>query len=82
MKPRITAKTPASKRLGLNQADFWRPIGVTQTGGSRYESSSETGRTIPKQVLALLRIRYGTPKERETVVAELSASDEPALRAA
>ena len=39
-------------RLGLNQQDFWGRIGVTQSGGSRYES----GRTMPKPVRELLRI--------------------------
>ncbi len=39
-------------RLGLNQQDFWTRIGVTQSGGSRYES----GRSMPKPVLALLRL--------------------------
>jgi DNA-binding transcriptional regulator YiaG len=28
----------------LNQSDFWSRFGVTQSGGSRYES----GRTIPR----------------------------------
>ena len=31
------------KKLSLNQSDFWTPFGVTQSGGSRYES----GRNIP-----------------------------------
>lgn len=38
------------KRLGLTQADFWRPLGVTQSGGSRYE----TGRAIPRPVRKLI----------------------------
>lgn len=40
------------RRLGLNQEDFWTQIGVTQSGGSRYES----GRNIPKPVRELLRL--------------------------
>jgi transcriptional regulator with XRE-family HTH domain len=40
------------RRLGLNQEDFWTRIGVTQSGGSRYES----GRTMPKPVRQLLRL--------------------------
>lgn len=40
------------KRLGLNQEEFWTQIGVTQSGGSRYES----GRNIPKPVKELLRL--------------------------
>lgn len=40
------------ERLGLNQQDFWTRIGVTQSGGSRYES----GRRMPKPVRELLRL--------------------------
>src|SRR5437879_9244474 len=40
------------RRLGLNQEEFWTRIGVTQSGGSRYES----GRTMPKPVRQLLRL--------------------------
>jgi transcriptional regulator with XRE-family HTH domain len=40
------------RRLGLNQQDFWTKIGVTQSGGSRYES----GRNMPKPVRELLRL--------------------------
>jgi len=40
------------RRLGLNQEDFWTKIGVTQSGGSRYES----GRSMPKPVQELLRL--------------------------
>jgi transcriptional regulator with XRE-family HTH domain len=39
-------------RLGLNQQEFWGRIGVTQSGGSRYES----GRRMPKPVRELLRL--------------------------
>jgi transcriptional regulator with XRE-family HTH domain len=40
------------RKLGLNQQDFWTKIGVTQSGGSRYES----GRKMPKPVKELLRL--------------------------
>ena len=40
------------KRLGLNQQQFWSRIGVTQSGGSRYES----GRNMPRPVRELLRL--------------------------
>lgn len=40
------------RRLGLNQQHFWPMIGVTQSGGSRYES----GRRMPRSVRELLRI--------------------------
>ena len=39
-------------RLGLSQEEFWTRIGVTQSGGSRYES----GRRLSKPVRELLRI--------------------------
>lgn len=54
-----TTKTPEKidareirKKLGLNQQQFWSKIGVTQSGGSRYES----GRNMPKTVRELLRL--------------------------
>ena len=40
------------RKLGMNQQDFWTKIGVTQSGGSRYES----GRGMPKPVRELLRL--------------------------
>jgi DNA-binding transcriptional regulator YiaG len=40
------------QRLGLNQQQFWSAVGVTQSGGSRYES----GRNIPRPVSELLRL--------------------------
>lgn len=49
-------KTPNPKqirhRLGLSQTEFWGRIGVTQSGGSRYEN----GRPMPRPVQALLRL--------------------------
>jgi len=40
------------RKLGLNQQQFWSRIGVTQSGGSRYES----GRNMPRPVRELLRL--------------------------
>ena len=42
------------KKLGLNQSDFWSAVGVTQSGGSRYES----GAKMSVQVNELLRLVY------------------------
>jgi transcriptional regulator with XRE-family HTH domain len=39
-------------KLGLNQFEFWSMVGVTQSGGSRYEN----GRNIPRPVQELLRL--------------------------
>jgi transcriptional regulator with XRE-family HTH domain len=54
MKPfeRITNPREIRRKLHLNQQEFWSRIGVTQSGGSRYES----GRTMPKPVRELLRL--------------------------
>ena len=40
------------RKLGMNQAQFWSKLGVTQSGGSRYES----GRNMPRPVQQLLRL--------------------------
>jgi hypothetical protein len=37
---------------GLNQTDFWRKYGATQSAGSRYESDRPVG--IPTQILMVL----------------------------
>lgn len=42
------------KKLGLNQSNFWSAVGVTQSGGSRYES----GAKMSVQVNELLRLVY------------------------
>ena len=54
MKPfeRISNPREIRRRLRMNQQEFWSRIGVTQSGGSRYES----GRTMPKPVRELLRL--------------------------
>lgn len=44
------------KKHDMNQSQFWSRVGVTQSGGSRYES----GRNIPKPVQLLLTVTYGT----------------------
>ena len=38
------------RKLGLNQQEFWSRIGVTQSGGSRYES----GRKMPAAVAIMV----------------------------
>lgn len=56
MKPFARIQNPRDlrKKLGLNQMQFWSQIGVTQSGGSRYES----GRSMPRPVRELLRLVY------------------------
>ena len=40
--------------IGVSQAEFWRYLGVTQSGGSRYES----GRNMPAPVQRLYWLIY------------------------
>ena len=45
--------------LGLNQSEFWAKVGVTQSGGSRYES----GRHVPKPTAVLAHCIYVAGKK-------------------
>lgn len=56
--------------LGMNQSEFWKRVGVTQSGGSRYEG----GRTPPKPVQLLIALAYGTERERKAVMKQLGMS--------
>ena len=47
------------RKLGLNQQQFWSKIGVTQSGGSRYES----GRNMPKPVRELVSFRLDEDRQ-------------------
>lgn len=48
------AQSPKELRikLGLTQGGFWAPVGVSQSGGSRYE----TGRKLPAAISTLLHL--------------------------
>ena len=53
--PKSAAELVAFRRsLGIIQQDFWARLGVTQSGGSRYER----GRPLPPAVAMLLDIVY------------------------
>lgn len=54
-------------RLKLNQTEFWQRVGVTQSAGSRYES----GRPLPKPLVTLLTIAYGTDKQATKAFGQL-----------
>lgn len=71
------------RRLGLNQEEFWTQIGVTQSGGSRYES----GRSMPKPVSELLRLVHvekidlsSVKKEDFEIIAYLKAEHQELYR--
>ena len=83
MKPfeQISNPRQIRQRLGLNQQEFWGKIGVTQSGGSRYES----GRRMPKPVRELLRVVHVDQidlrkiNRNDLVVLSYLKSSEPAL---
>ena len=52
-------------KLGMNQTDFWSPFGVTQSCGSRYESS----RSIPRPVQILLAAKHGKAAAKREALA-------------
>lgn len=66
MKTGAEAKAVRAK-LGLNQTEFWRPMGVTQSAGSRYES----GRNLPLPVQKLLLIAHGKPNVSAKIVSTM-----------
>jgi transcriptional regulator with XRE-family HTH domain len=69
------------QRLGLNQDQFWTKIGVTQSGGSHYES----GREMPKPVRELLRLVHveqidlSKVKKEDFEVLEYLKNEQPEL---
>src|SRR5574343_138799 len=51
LQPRFNESAKALRiKLGLTQSEFWGPVGVSQSGGSRYES----GRKLPVSISTLL----------------------------
>jgi len=69
------------RQRGLNQTAFWSKIGVTQSGGSRYES----GRNMPKPVRELLRVVHieqidlATIRREDVDVIDYLKNQEPKL---
>ena len=69
------------RKLGLNQQQFWSQLGVTQSGGSRYES----GRNMPRPVQHLLRLVHveqidiGKVRREDFEVVEFLKAENPAL---
>ena len=46
--------------LGVSQKQFWKRLGISQSGGSRYEC----GRTIPRTVYLLMQLAYSANPEQ------------------
>lgn len=69
------------RKLGVNQQQFWSELGVTQSGGSRYES----GRNMPRPVQQLLRLVHiekidiNKIKREDYEVIEYLRSSKPAV---
>ncbi|MBI4291031.1 MAG: helix-turn-helix domain-containing protein [Betaproteobacteria bacterium] len=69
------------RKLGLNQKEFWTRIGVTQSGGSRYES----GRKMPTPVREMLRLIHverldlSKVKKVDFDIIDLLKSEDPKL---
>ena len=59
------------RELKLSQEEFWGRVGITQSGGSRYEA----GRRLPESIRLLLAIAYGSHREREMVLRALVAQE-------
>lgn len=64
----VTDPRAVRLNLGLNQSQFWSRVGVTQSGGSRYENDV---RQIPVTVQSLLTIAYGTERQSQKAVESL-----------
>ena len=67
--PKFPYRTPDEikalrKKIGMVQTEFWAPLGVTQSGGSRYEA----GRNIPRSVQLLLAVTYGTSVQSQVAI--------------
>jgi DNA-binding transcriptional regulator YiaG len=53
------------RALGLSQVEFWTRLGMTQSGGSRYER----GQPISRPTQLLIRLVYG--RKPQTLLAQL-----------
>ena len=68
--PKPTDDLRAFRRaLGLNQQDFWSRLGVTQSGGSRYENEQRL--RLPPPVVILLDTIY----VKGVILAQLTPRD-------
>ena len=70
--PKLVFSTSAEikafrQKHGMNQSQFWGRVGVTQSGGSRYESA----RNIPQPVRLLLHIAYAPADRSDRLVEHL-----------
>ena len=65
------------RRLGLNQQEFWTKIGVTQSGGSRYESGREMRELL--RLVHVERVDLSKVKKEDFEVIEYLKVSQPDL---
>ena len=70
IKRQLLAKaiTELRQETELSQEAFWARIGVSQSGGSRYEHGS---RPVPVGVAMLLIIAYGSEEDAKRMYSQL-----------
>ena len=56
--PTIKNYRELRRKMDIRQSEFWSRIGVTQSGGSRYE----TTRKVPKPTQTVIDLAYGPAK--------------------
>ena len=56
--PTIKNYRELRRKMDISQSEFWSRIGVTQSGGSRYE----TTRKVPKPTQTVIDLAYGPAK--------------------
>lgn len=71
----LTSLAELRKSYGENQETFWRRFGVTQSGGSRYES----GRNIPTPIAMLVALWAQGKLTDEDLVQSRKAIGRPAI---
>ena len=53
--PTIKNYRELRRKMDIRQSEFWNRIGITQSGGSRYE----TTRKVPKPTQTVIDLTYG-----------------------
>lgn len=60
----------ARKALGLSQSEFWTPIGIKQSTGSRHEDGQRV-RGLSAPVRFCVNVRYGSDEQAEAAFKRL-----------
>ena len=65
--PSIRNYRELRRKMNISQSEFWSRIGVTQSGGSRYE----TTRRVPKPTQTVINLAYSSAKTALETLAAL-----------